>query len=93
MITPTTPTMTAADVAAHRSGSHVRVSPEVQRAVVRYEIAAARLEELSELDGRYMTGAQFDSLTLAQDTIAESRQVLERAGLLHLIDAGSAVAK
>lgn len=85
--------MSAADRAAHRSASFVRVSPEVRRAVARYEVAAARLEELAALDARYLTGAQFDSLALAQDTMAESRQVLEQAGLLHLVDAGSAVAR
>jgi hypothetical protein len=85
--------MSAADRAAHDAGSLVRVSPEVQRAVARYETAALRVEELTGLDARYMTGAQFDSLALAQDTMAESRQVLEQAGQLHLIDAGSAVAK
>ncbi|MGA4875873.1 hypothetical protein [Streptomyces lydicamycinicus] len=93
MTTSTAPAMSAADRAAHRSASHVRVSPEVRRAVVRYEVAAARLEELTALDARFMTAAQFDSLALAQDTMAESRQVLERAGLLHLVDTGSAVAK
>jgi hypothetical protein len=85
--------MSAADVAAHESGSYVRVSPEIQRAVARFETAALRVEELTALDARHMTGAQFDSLALAQDTIAESRQVLEKAGLLHLIDAVSVVAK
>ncbi|MFJ3950278.1 hypothetical protein ACIPXV_09435 [Streptomyces libani] len=85
--------MSAADVAAHEAGSFVRTSPEVQRAVARYETAALRVEELAGLDARNMTGAQFDSLALAQDTMAESRQVLGQAGLLHLVDAGSAVAK
>lgn len=93
MTTSTVPAMSAADIAAHEASSFVRTSPEVQRAVVRYEIAAARLEELADMDARFMTGAQFDSLALAQDTMAESRQVLARAGLLHLVDAGSAVAR
>ncbi|WP_073444599.1 hypothetical protein [Streptomyces yunnanensis] len=81
--------MSAADRAAHQAGSHVRVSLEVQRAVARFETAALRVEELSGLDARGMSGAQFDSLVLAQDTMAESRRVLELAGLLHLIDTAS----
>ncbi|MGW2920381.1 hypothetical protein ACWDBF_21320 [Streptomyces angustmyceticus] len=89
----TTPAMSAADIAAHEEASYVRVSPEIHRAVVRYEIAVARLDELAGMDARFLTGAQFDSLALAQDTMAESRQVLEQAGLLHLVDAGSAVAR
>ncbi|MEU5016341.1 hypothetical protein AB0G60_02785 [Streptomyces angustmyceticus] len=85
--------MSAADRAAHEAASFVRVSPEISRAVARYEVAALRVEELAGLDARHMTGAQFDSLALAQDTMAESRQVLEQAGLLHLVDAGSAVTR
>ncbi|KIZ16863.1 hypothetical protein [Streptomyces natalensis] len=81
--------MTAADIAAHKFGSHVRVSPEVQRAVTRFEVAALRVVELAGLDARGMSAAQFDSLALAQDTMVEARLVLERAGLLHLIDASA----
>lgn len=83
--------MSAADVATHEVGSHVRVSPEVQRAVARYETAALRLKELAGLHAHYMTGAQFDSLALAQDTMTESRRLLERTGDLHLIDASAPV--
>ncbi|GGX40412.1 hypothetical protein [Streptomyces noursei] len=91
-MTSSTP-MSAADVAAHEKASHVRLSPEVQRAVTRFEVAALRVEELTALDAREMSGAQFDSLTLAQDAVAESRRVLELAGLLHLVDGSVLVSK
>ncbi|MFF7411626.1 hypothetical protein [Streptomyces lydicus] len=81
------PIMSAADIAAHESASHVRISPEIGRAVARYEVAVLRVEELGRVDARRMTGAQFDSLALAQDTITECRRVLAQAGLLHLIAA------
>lgn len=91
MTTSTAPAMSAADRAAHRSASHVRLTPEVHRAVTRFETAALRVEELAGLDARAMTGAQFDSLALAQDTMAESRRMLEQAGFLHLIDTSAPV--
>lgn len=94
MSSPTAPAMSAADIAAHKSASHTRVSLEVQRAVARFEAAALRVEELAALDARYMSGAQFDSLVLAQDAMAESRRILELAGQLHLVDmASKAVAR
>lgn len=58
---------------------------DVARAVARYEVASERVAELTAMDARTMTGAQFDALNLAQDTITESRRTLEQAGQLHLI--------
>ncbi len=78
--------MTLADRLAHEAGSYVRTTPEVQRAVTRYEVAAERYRELTSLD-RPMTGAEFDSLALAQDKMAEARATLAAAGQLHLIEA------
>ncbi|MFD8545621.1 hypothetical protein [Streptomyces sp. NPDC059649] len=59
--------------------------------MTRFEVAALRVAELAGLDAGDMTGAQFDSLALAQDTMAESRWMLEQAGLLHLIDTSTVV--
>lgn len=76
-----------ADVLAHEAGSYVRVTPEVQRAVTVYEVASERYRELTNL-GRQMTGAEFDSLALAQDRIRDARATLATAGQLHLIEGG-----
>lgn len=62
------------------------MSADVARAVTRYEIAAAQYAELTAMDARDMTGAQFDSLALAEDTMSEARRLLAQAGQLHLID-------
>lgn len=75
-----------ADRLAHEASSYVRRTPEVQRAVTRYEVAAARYEELSARDARTFTGAEFDSLVLAQDVMSESRAILAAADQLHLIE-------
>lgn len=77
--------LSLADRLAHEAASHVRVSPEVQRAVTVYEVASERYRELTSLD-RPMTGAEFTSLALAQDRMAESRQTLADAGQLHRIE-------
>ena len=74
-----------ADVLAHEAGTYVRVTLEVQRAVTVYEVATARYRELTSLD-RDMTGAEFESLKLAQDRMADSRATLAAAGQLHLIE-------
>ncbi|MEV6737905.1 hypothetical protein AB0N14_13620 [Streptomyces sp. NPDC051104] len=62
-------------------------SPEIARAVTRYEVASARTVELSAaMDTRQLTGAEFDSLVLAQDVMAASQATLAAAGQLHLIE-------
>jgi hypothetical protein len=62
------------------------VTPDVQRAVVRYEIAFATVDRLSRVDARDMSPAQFDSLKGAQKRMDESRALLAAAGQLHLIE-------
>ncbi|MGQ3551726.1 hypothetical protein TR631_12510 [Streptomyces rochei] len=74
-----------ADTLAHEAGSYVRVTPDVQRAVTRYEVAAARYAELATVDSRSMTGAEFQALADAQTVMADSVRVLTAAGQLHLI--------
>ncbi|MDQ0809861.1 hypothetical protein QFZ63_001575 [Streptomyces sp. B3I7] len=77
-----------ADRLAHEAASHVRVTPDVAKAVTRYEVASQRLAELSQaMDDRDLSGAEFDSLALAQDTMRASKATLAAAGQLHLIEA------
>lgn len=79
-----------ADRLAHEAASHVRVTPDVAKAVTRYEVASERLAELSQaMDVRDLTGAEFDSLSVAQDTMRASKAILAAAGQLHLIKAAS----
>lgn len=78
--------MSAADRAAHESASHVRLSLASRRALASFESASLRVAELAGLDVGDMTGAQVDVLTGAQATMAESRRLLEKAGLLYLVD-------
>ena len=94
--TPTAPLPPAAEAAlarlqraftpGHDLRSYSRMAPEVRRAVVRHEIAAARTAELSALmDSRDLTPAEFGSLELAQDTMRQARATLAAAGRLDLI--------
>lgn len=78
-----------ADVLAHEAGTHVRVSEEIRRVVVRFEIAAATVDRLSRVDARDMSPAQFDHLADAQKRMAEYRATLAAAGQLHLIEVAS----
>ncbi|QTD97005.1 hypothetical protein [Streptomyces cyanogenus] len=85
-LTPTAPLPPAA-VDVMRRLELALAAPDVVRAIVRYEVASARTAELSaEMDTRDLTGAEFDSLVLAQDVMAASRTVLAAAGQLHLIE-------
>jgi hypothetical protein len=58
-------------------------TPAVVRAVTRYEIASARTADLSAaMDERSLSGAEFDSLALAQDVMAEALDLLTAAASL-----------
>jgi hypothetical protein len=85
MSAPTAPLPPVA-VDAMRRLELALASPAVVRAVTRYEVASARTAELSAMDAREMSGAEFDSLALAQDVMAEARATLAAAGQLHLIE-------
>jgi hypothetical protein len=79
--------LSLADRLAHQAASHVRVTPEVQRAVTRYVVAFARAEELLQIgDVRDWTPAEFRALTDARAVMAESNSLLAAAGQLHLIE-------
>ncbi|MFI9244175.1 hypothetical protein ACIGXF_16655 [Streptomyces sp. NPDC053086] len=85
MSAPTAPLPSAA-VDAMRRLELALAAPEVVRAIVRYEVASARTAELSAaMDTRDLSGAEFDSLVLAQDVMAASRATLAAVGQLHLI--------
>lgn len=77
--------MSPADRAAHDLASHVRLSPEIRRAVTRYGICRDSLAELEQQ--RITTLAQFNALAAAQDGLAEAKAVLDAAGLTHLVGA------
>lgn len=84
--TPTAPLPPAA-VDAMRRLERALATPAVVRAIVRYEVASARTVELAAaMDTRSLSGAEFDSLALAQDVMADSLAVLAAAGQLHLIE-------
>ena len=86
MSAPTAPLPPTA-VDAMRRLELALATPDVVRAVTRYKVASARTAELSaEMDTRDLSGAEFDSLVLAQDVMAEARAVLTAVGQLHLIE-------
>jgi hypothetical protein len=58
----------------------------VDKAVVRYEIAAATFDRLSAMDARDMSGNQFTLLGESQDEMNERRAFLESVGQLHRIE-------
>jgi hypothetical protein len=60
-------------------------STKVQRAVVRYEVAAARYDELEARPATSLSPAEFDAIGDAQQVIAESFGILAEAGRLDLI--------
>lgn len=71
----------------HDTHSYSRMTPEIRRAVIRYENASDRAAELSTAsDSRTLTVAEFDLLAAAQDTMRESTAILADAGMLHLIE-------
>jgi hypothetical protein len=76
--------MSPADRLAHDLASHVRLSPEIHRAVVRYGIWR---DTLAELDGRRInTVPLFNELKNAQAGLAEAVDILTAAGMLHLVE-------
>ncbi|MEG8275744.1 hypothetical protein [Streptomyces sp. AHA2] len=90
--TPTAPLSPAAAAAlarlersfapVHDLRSYSRMTPEVRRAVVRYENASAHCRAAS-------AAADFDGCLAAQDEMRMCRCQLEAAGCLNLIDGAS----
>jgi hypothetical protein len=67
-LAPIAPAMSANDVDAHRAASHVRT---VDRDAVRARICRDTIAQLSAMDARAMTPADFDRLTQAKAELAE----------------------
>jgi hypothetical protein len=75
---------TVSDQLAHEASTHVRITPDVHRAVVRYGICR---DTLAELDGRRIdTVPLFNELKNAQAGLAEAIATLAAAGMLHLVE-------
>jgi hypothetical protein len=75
----------AVDVLA-RLESALPSAIDVARAVTRFEIATARIVELSAVDAQHLSGADFIALGDAQDAVKASRTFLARVGLLCLVE-------
>jgi len=88
----TQPGLSPADHRAHELASHVRssqpVSP-VDRAVIRFGEAVARVERLSRVGVCDRTPVQVESLDEALSELAAVRGQLAAAGMLHLIEVAS----
>jgi uncharacterized protein (DUF885 family) len=69
-----------------RLESALSVLTDVARAVIRHEVATARIAELSAVDAQHLSGADFIALGDAQDAVKASREFLARVGLLHLVE-------
>jgi hypothetical protein len=63
------------------------LSPELERAAVRYSICRDRLTDLEQRT--LTTAAEFDQLASAQDGLTAARDVLVKAGRLDLIGGAS----
>jgi hypothetical protein len=84
--TRTAPLPPAAEAALHGLDRAFLPLPLI-RAVTRYEIAAARYDELIARPASTLSPAEFDSIGVAQQTLAETFGVLAEAGRLDLIEA------
>lgn len=85
MSTPTAPLSPAAEAALHRL-DRAFLPLTVVKAVTRYEVAAARYDELIARPASQLSPAEFDSFQAAEQTLAESLGILADARMLHLID-------
>lgn len=66
-------TMSPADIAAHQAASYIRPArnASTDRAAVRSRICRDTIAQLSAMDAREMTPADFDRLTQAKTELAE----------------------
>lgn len=77
---------TVTDALAREASSHIRVSPEVERAAAGYKAAAARYDELIVRPADTLSPAEFDAFQDSGQRMAETLGVLADAGMLHLIE-------
>ncbi|MFE7727436.1 hypothetical protein ACFU5D_16775 [Streptomyces anthocyanicus] len=75
----------AAEALARLERAFVPVPLSVARAVTRYEVATARLDELSARSASTLSPAEYTALSDAQQTIDEALYELDKAGRLDLI--------
>ncbi|MGW8679616.1 hypothetical protein ACWGNN_00855 [Streptomyces sp. NPDC055817] len=78
--------LSAADRAARKAASHVRLTPDVQRAVTRFTVAAARYDELVAKPASKLTASEFEAIRDARQVVAESFATLAEAGMTHLVE-------
>jgi hypothetical protein len=85
--TPTAPLPPAAPAALRRLEAAFLPMPlDVVRAVTRYETAALRYDELIARPASDLSPAEFDSIGMAQQTMAEAFGVLAEAGRADLVE-------
>ncbi|QQM45159.1 hypothetical protein [Streptomyces liliifuscus] len=82
---PTAPLPAPAVAALARLELKLTAPAAVVRAVTVYEVATARYDELIAHPASTLSGAEFDSLTSAQDSLTEAFTTLAEAGRLDLI--------
>lgn len=90
--TPTAPLPPAAVSALHRL-DRAFLPLAVEKAVTRYEIAAARYDELIARPVSELSPAEVDSIGFAQQTLADAFGVLAEAGRLDLIGPAETAAR
>lgn len=83
---PTAPLPPAAEAALAKLERAFLPLPLI-RAVTRYEIAAARYDELIARPASTLSPAEFDSFQAAEQTLADSFGVLAEAGRTDLVEA------
>ena len=83
--TPSAPLPSAAEAALSRL-DRAFLPLSLVRAVTRYEIAAARYDELIARPASELSPAEFDSIGMAQQTMAEAFGVLAEAGRTDLVE-------
>jgi hypothetical protein len=80
--------LSLADRLTHEAASHIRVTPEVQRAVARHRVASAAIATVSQVVAeRDLTDIEASDFEYVQDVMREARATIAAAGQLHLIEA------
>ncbi|MFE4818586.1 hypothetical protein ACFRFU_19565 [Streptomyces sp. NPDC056704] len=77
---------TLSDQLAHEAGTHVRVTPDVQRAVDRFYALSDTIDRVSSRDSHYMTTSEVIDLHNMQEERARIYFQLTAAGMLHLVE-------
>jgi len=78
--------MSPADRLAHDLASHIRRTPDVQRAVDRFHALSDTIDRVSSRDSHYMTTSEVIDLHDMQEERARIYFQLAAAGMLHLVE-------